>query len=137
MKLIKYVNAYMALGVLAKAVLPAPTAYALYKLRREIAPKVDFFSAEEKKIAERFGARRADGSLDIRNGRVTMKGDTDDERSASALSYARERDALCALDDNEVLAVPLVVLPRELAVAPEVFEALDGFCVIEVNDDAK
>lgn len=135
MKLINYISAYTALGVLAKLPLPAPTAYAVYKLRLAIAPKAEYFTREEHKLAEQYGARRADGKLDIREGRVVMRGDTDEERNKAAAEYIAKRDELCRVEDSDVIPRPVIRLPREAVIAPEMLEALDGFAVIEVDGD--
>ena len=134
MKLIKFVNAFMALGVLSKEQLPADTAYAVYKLRRDIEPKVQFFKDEELKLANTYGARLGDGRLDIRSGRLMMRGDSEEERQASLRAYSEARDKLCTFEDDAVRAVPLVKLPKDIMIAPEVFEALEGFAAVEVDD---
>jgi hypothetical protein len=134
MKLIKFVNAYMALGVLSKIPLPANAAYAVYKLRRDIEPTVHFFKNEELKLADKYGAKNGEGALDIRSGRLMMRGDTEDERTAALKAYTAERDKLCAVEDEAVRAVPLIKLPRDIMIAPEIFEALAGFAAVEVDN---
>ena len=134
MKLLKIVNAHMALGVLAKMPLPAPTAYAVYKLRRELEPDVQFFKSEEMKLAEEFGAKNECGRLIFDGARLVMRGDTDEERRSMLALYTKKRDELCCMDNGAVRAVPVIVLPCHIIIAPEVFEALEGFAAIEVED---
>ena len=137
MKLINYANAHMALTVLSKAQLPVSNAYAVYKLRRDIAPKADFFVAREREIISKYGAKRNDGSIDIRDGKVAILGDTEAERADNLAAYNRERDALCNIDENEVLCKPVIRLPADIRITPEMIEAIEAVAVIEVDGDAE
>lgn len=137
MKLLKIVNAHMALGVLSAVQLPAATAYAVYKLKRGLEADVQFFKNEEIKIANKYGAKTKNGTLDIRGGRLMMMGETEAERKANLAAYTDERGKLCALEPCETAerrAIPVIKIPADVKLAPEIFEALEGFAVLEVED---
>lgn len=132
MKLINYAAAYNALEILSQIEFPYKTAYAIAKLKRQILPKVEYFQCEELKIAQKYGRRLPDGRLDIKGSRLIMKGDSDAETARNEESYAKERDALCSIEDDDIesgeITKPTICIPSEVKIKPVIIEALEGFC---------
>lgn len=132
MKLINYAAAFTALELLSQIELPYKTAYNIAKLKRQISLKAEYFQAEELRVARKYGKQLADGRLDIKGSRLSMKGDTDADIAANMENYTKERDALCNIEDNDienaVIEKPVISIPPEVKIKPFIIEALDGFC---------
>lgn len=127
MKLIQYVNAHIALGMLAKKELPYTISLKLVTLKRSIAPKVEFYVAEEKKLADRFARADDNGKPAYTGGRFECKGDTPDEVRANTAEFERLRDCLSMTEDDEAPEKVTVKVPEDFAVTPEALEALEPF----------
>lgn len=133
MKLIQIVTAYTALQALNDATLDAQSAYNVYRLKNALRESVNYFVAEETKLAGKY-AKQKDGALEIRDGRIFFAGETDEERMANAEAYNRERAMLCAVDaDGVKFAKASIHVPAGFRLTPAFFEALEGFAVVAVD----
>ena len=133
MKLIQYIVAHTALVTLAKKEFPYAIAYKLVDLKRRIAPKVEFYAAEEHKLVERFGERDKDGKLIIKGSHFNCKGETPEEVADNVREYERLKLELNAVEDENAFEKITLKLPDDVCISPEVIEALDGFAVFEVS----
>ncbi len=134
MKLIQYIVAHTALMTLAKKEFPYAIAYKLVELKRRIAPKVEYYGEEERKLVERFGERDENGKLKISGSHFNCKGDTPDEVAANVREYERLKLELNAVEDEEAFTPITLKLPKDMCISLEVIESLDGFVVFEVAE---
>ncbi|MCI8387084.1 MAG: hypothetical protein HFE63_01285 [Clostridiales bacterium] len=134
MKLIEYANAYAALRVLSALEFPYSSAYAIAELKRMIAPKAEFFSREELRLAESFGVKLPDGRLKVSDGKFDFRGETDDERRENCRLYNERRDELAAVEDSEAIEPVSIIIPASLKLTPLLIEALDRFVIFEVEN---
>lgn len=132
MKLIQYITAHVALITLSKKEFPYASAYRLVELKRRIAPKVEFYAEEERKLVERFGERDEKGKLTIKGTRFVCKGDTPEAVEANVREYERLKLELNAVEDEEPWERITLELPEDVRVSPEVIEALETFICFEV-----
>lgn len=134
MKLIKYVNAHLALALLSKKEFPYSVSLKLVTLKKKIAPKVEFYSAEENKLAARYACKDEKGHPIISGGRFECVGDTDAERHANAKEFEAKRRELGLTDDDETFERVTVKVPEDFALSPESLEALSDFVEFEVTE---
>ena len=127
MKLLQYVSAYIALLTLTKKEMPYAASYELVKLKQRIFPKVEYYTEEEKKLVNRFAQTDESGRPTIRNGSFTCKGDGERERAANTAEYERLRGDLGNVEDGDAIIKPVIRLPEDIRVSPEVLEALEPF----------
>ncbi len=127
MYLIECVNAYLALEGLMQKELDFGTAHALVMLRRELEPHVQFFGAEERKLAKEYAELDEAGELKLSDGgRFEMRA------GADAAEYERRRRELGMVEVEDIK-------PRRAgnigAVKPAVLEALSAFLEFEGEGD--
>ncbi len=134
MKLIQYVNAHIALGMLARKELPYSVSLKLVTLKRSIAPKVEFYIAEEKKLADRFARVGDNGKPAYDGGKFECMGDTPEEIRANTVEFERLRGELGMTEDDEVPEKVNVRVPEDFSVTPEALEALEPFVSFEVAE---
>lgn len=133
MKLIQYITAHVALMTLMKKEFPYAISYKLVALKRRIAPKVEFYAEEERKLVERFGERDEKGKLKISGSHFNCKGDTPEEVAANVREYERLKAELNAVDDDEPFEAITLKLPDDMCITPDVIESFDGFVKFEVG----
>ncbi len=133
MKLIQYIVAHTALMTLSKKEFPYAIAYKLVELKRRIAPKVEFYGEEERKLVERFGERDEKGKLIIKGSHFNCKGETPDEVAANVREFEKLKAELNAVADEEAFEPVVLKLPEDVCISPEVIESLEGFVTFEVS----
>lgn len=134
MKLIQYVNAQIALGMLARKELPYSVSLKLVTLKRSIAPKVEFYIAEEKKLADRFARVGDNGKPAYTGGKFECAGDTPEEIHANTAEFERLRGELGMTEDDETPEKINVRVTEEFQITPEALEALEPFVSFEVAE---
>lgn len=132
MNLLKYVAAYTSLVILMKKELPYKTAYELVKLKRQLAPKVEYYAAEESALVKRFAKCDERGEPIINGTRFDCRGDTPEEIAANTREFERLRLELGSVSDDEEIERVKITLPDDVKISPEVIEALYEFVDFEV-----
>ena len=64
--------------------------YALIKLKRRLCEEAEIFSAQERKLIDKFADKDESGNIKIENGRFKVSGE-------SAQKFMDERDNLCKM----------------------------------------
>lgn len=128
MKLIKIVDAYLALGILSKCSLPFKDALKITFIKGKIKPSYEFFAAEEKSLVMRICAKDEKGyPIKTDDGGYAFK---DEQSKEEYLVKMKE------LADFEVDTVdPITITPPE-KISASVIEALDGFVKFEEAQNA-
>ena len=134
MKLIQYVTAHIALMTIMKKEFPYAVAFRLVELKRRIAPKVEFYAEEERKLVERFAVKDDKGKPIINGSNFECAGSDPAEVAANVREYERLKQELCAVPDDEPSPGVKVKLPEDALISPEVIESLDGFIEFEVAE---
>lgn len=134
MKLIQYITAHIALLTLTKKEFPYATAYKLVELKRRIAPKVEFYTEEERKLVERFAARDEKGKPVIKGTHFDCAGETTEEVAENIREYERLKQELNCVEDDEPIERVTLTLPHDICITPEVIEALEPFVSFEVAE---
>ena len=134
MKLIQYVTAHIALMTLMKKEFPYAASFKLVDLKRRIAPKVEFYTAEEQKLVCEYAKCDDKGRPIINGDRFDCRGETPEEVSANAKAYEKKKLELCSVEDEEEQAKIKLKLPENVCISPEVVEALDAFIEFEVTE---
>lgn len=109
MKLHEAVRAYLTIQTLSSRELDYKTAHALMITKKKLQPHVEFYSAEEMKLAEEFGEKDEKGNLVCREGgRFNFAGDGD-EYVANRDEYITKKNALgeVTIEDFEPIKVPV------------------------------
>lgn len=99
------------------------TALALYRLRSALKPETEFYLKKERKLAETYGKRDADGQLAVRGGTVEF------ETQKALDEFRKARQEL-----NETPAqteFKPVQAPAPAMITPAQLEALEGFIEFE------
>ena len=125
MYLIQYVNAFLACEHLMEKELDFKTAHALVMLRQKLKLHVDFFAAEEGKLAKEFARLDSDGKIELSDGgRFFLREGADEE------SHRKKRQELCMLEVEDISPMHAGKIGE---VRPSVLEALVGFLEFETE----
>lgn len=119
-KLIRCVNAYMAVNGLMEVEWDYPSAYILTQLRRALQPHADFFIQEENKLIRQYGQKDREGQVCF-----TQRGTFLFEDPAQAEEYNAKRQELGAVEVE--LDWGERSLPCPERIRPTQIEALEGF----------
>ena len=120
MYLIQCVNAYMATAYLMEKEWDYETAYTLARLKRALQPHVDFFTQEEQKLIQEYGAKDEKGRVVF-----TERGTFNFTDPESAPEYNSRRFKLGQVQVE--LEWKTKTLPRPERIKPVHLEALEGF----------
>lgn len=126
MKLIKYVNAYMALTELMEKEYDYSTAYAILRLRRRLAPQAEFYRDSEMKLVNEYAKKDSDGNIVWSDKTRFVFAE-----NKSAEEYIRKRAELADTDIDDAVKCEKIKLVG--GIRPSVVEALEGF--VEVVED--
>lgn len=132
MNLLQYIAAYTSLMILMKREFPYTQAYELVKLKRKLAPKVEYYAAEEAALVKRFAKCDEHGEPIVNGTHFDCKGDTPEEIAANTREFEQLRRELGAVTDNEKVERVKVMLADYIMISPEVIEALEAFVDFEV-----
>lgn len=133
MNLLNYVAAYTSLMILTKKEFPYKAAYELVKLKRKLAPKVEYYAAEEAKLVRRFAKCDERGEPIVNGTRFDCKGETPEEIAANTREFERLRRELGSVSDDEEIERVKITLPDDIKISPEVIESLEEFIDFEVD----
>lgn len=123
-KLVRCVDAFLAVNGLMEQEWDYPSAYALTQLRRALQPHADFFIQEENKLTRQYGQKDREGQVCF-----TPRGTFLLEDPAQAGEYNAKRQELGAVEVE--LDWEEKVLPSPERIRPVQIEALEGFIVFE------
>lgn len=126
MILIETVNAYVAILALMNKETDYKTAHALLMLKQRLSPHVEFFSAEEKKLVERFGQKDGEGNVILSGNRLVFAKDADPKE------YEQKRLELSGVEVPWIFAKVKIAPPSEIR--PIHIEALLPFIEFEEVD---
>lgn len=127
MELIRCVNAYTAAAALSQQEWDYKTAYALVMIKKKLQPQVDFYTAQEMQLVERYGERDEKGKVVL-----SEKGSFRFKDPEQAAEFAAKRAELGMVETEETFA-PLRV-PAPERIRPVYLEALEGFLEFEEGD---
>lgn len=120
MYLVRCVNAYTALQQLMEKEWDYATAHSLVLLKRGLQPHVDFFAAEEMKLANEYAEKDEKGKVKW-SGRGTFR--FKDEAAGPAYKQKREELAVVEVEPDWTV----VKMREPESIKPVILEALEGF----------
>lgn len=129
MKLIKIVNAYMAMCVLSKEKLKFKDALDLTIAKNKLKESYDFFAKAERDIVSEVAKKDEFGKL-IRH----PDGHFDFKDDASKEVYLRKMEELSTVDVDDISYIAIAIEPPATITA-ELLEALDGFVIFKEASD--
>lgn len=128
MKLIKIVNAYMAMGILAKERMRYKDSLALKMARTQLKSYYDLFAEEERNIVAKVSKKDEKGSpIKYSDGHFEFASEE------SRAEYIRSMTELSGFEVSDSNIKVAVVSPPEM-VSADTLEALDGFVIFEERD---
>ena len=126
MKLIKAVDAYLALGILAKEQLPFGDSLKISAQRKQLKPLYDFFAEEEQKIVCEVSKKDNNGKA-IRH----SDGHFEFENEASKQTYHSKMSELSTFEIGEVDIIK--ISPPE-KISADIIEALEDIVIFEEEE---
>ena len=128
MKLIKIVNAYMAMGILAKERMRYKDSLLLKMARTQLKSYYDLFAEEERNIVAKVSKKDEKGSpIKYSDGHFEFASEE------SRAEYIRSMTELSGFEVSDSDIKVVVVSPPEM-VSADTLEALDGFVIFEERD---
>lgn len=127
MLLLQAVTAYLAVTQMIQSEWEYDLAYALVLLKKELQPHVDFYGAEELKLAEEFGKKDENGKVIYQNGASFECVDAQAGRE-----YNKKRNELGALEIEFAWKCRKVKAPKTIKAT--YLEALYGLIEFEMQE---
>ena len=126
MLILKAVTAYLAAMQLMEQEMDYKTAHALVLLKSRLQPHVEYYSQEERKLAQTYGKKDENGCIDMSdNGRFTL------ESPEAAEEFNRKKTELAQVEIQEEWEKLKCPCPEKIK--PVILEALQDF--IEFGGD--
>ena len=127
MKLIKIINAYIALGILAKEKFKFKDSLNIKLLRNKLNAYYEIFADEEKRIVERVCVKDSNGKPVMHaKGYFEFSSDESKNEYVKSMESASNEEV-----DLEKEGISVITITPPNTITAELLEALDGFVIFK------